>query len=136
MPDKKTGKPKRQARQTKNDLYRQMLQTCVANQIAFRYVFDDSWFASAENMICVEETLQKDFVMPLKENRKVTLDAPEVCNQSYVPVSSVDLEADSVLVVWLKGVDFPPLLVKQASTNKDGSEEIAYLVTSDTTRTA
>ncbi len=98
--DKKTGKPKRQARQTKNDLYRQMLQTCVGNGLPFRYVLNDIWFASAENMVFVKETLNKDFVMPLKENRKVTLDAPSVCNRSYAPVSTVELEGGSLLTVW------------------------------------
>jgi hypothetical protein len=59
--DKKTGKPKRAARLTKNELYRQMLATCVANQLPFRYVLNDSWFASAENMVYIKETLHKEF---------------------------------------------------------------------------
>ncbi len=51
--DKKTGKQKRQAKQSKNELYRQMLTTCVRNGIVFRYVLNDIWFASAENMVFV-----------------------------------------------------------------------------------
>jgi len=134
--DKKTGRLKRAARQTKNDLYRQLLSACVRNGIAFRYVLNDSWFASAENMIFVKETLQKDFVMPLKENRKVTCDAPDVPNRRYVPVSEVVLEHNVPLTVWLEGMDFPLLLVKQVFTNKDDRKGVVYLVTSDIALTA
>src|SRR5205085_4263158 len=49
--DKKTGKPKRQARQTKNDLYPKMLSASVANNLVFRYVLNDIWYAAAENMV-------------------------------------------------------------------------------------
>jgi hypothetical protein len=131
--DPKTGKQKRAARQTKNELYRQMLCTCVANDLPFRYVLNDSWFASAENMVYIKETLKKDFVMPLKENRKVTPAAPNTPNRKFAQVSTICLEANSLLTVWLDDVDFPLLLVKQVFTNDDGSEGIVYLVTSDTT---
>ena len=70
VPDKKTGKPKRAARKTKNELYRAMLLACVTNKVPFAYVLNDLWFASAENMIYIKETLQKDFVMPLKRTAR------------------------------------------------------------------
>jgi len=63
--DAKTGKSKRQARQTKNALYRQMLRTCVDNALPFRYVLNDIWFASAENRVFVRQELKRDLVMPL-----------------------------------------------------------------------
>jgi len=134
--DKKTGRQKRAAKLTKNDLYRQMLAACVRNGIVFRYVLNDLWFASAENMIFVKETLKRDFVMPLKENRKVTCDPPDVPNRQYVPVSELTLEPLVALTVWLEGVDFPLLLVKQVFTNKDNSTGVVYLVTSDIALTA
>ena len=134
--DKKTGRQKRAARQTKNELYRQMLSVCVRNGIVFGYVLNDTWFASAENMVFVKQTLEKDFVMPLKENRKITQDVPEVPNRRYVPVSKFAPEENVCVPVWLEGVDFPLLLTKQVFTNKDGSTGVLYLVTSDTTLTA
>ena len=134
--DPKTGKQKRAARITKQEQYRQMLAVCVANKLPFRYVLNDSWFASAENMIYIKKTLEKDFVMPLKENRKVSMAAPNTPNRQFAQVSSVCLEANTLLTVWLEDVDFPLLLVKQVFTNEDGSEGIVYLVTSDTTLTA
>jgi|SRR5579864_993598 len=134
--DKKTGKVKRAARKTKNELYRGMLLACVTNLLPFAYVLNDLWFASAENMVYVKDTLHKDFVMPIKENRKVSLAAPGTPNRHFVPVSSLTLEAETTITVWLEDVDFPLLLVKQVFTNKDGSVGIVYLVTSDTTLSA
>jgi IS4 transposase len=134
--DKKTGKTKRAARQTKNELYRQMLTACASNQLPFAYVLNDLWFASAENMVFIKEDLHKDFVMPLKENRTLSLLPPGSPSRRFVPVSSLTLEADTLMTVWLEGVDFPLLLIKQVFTNKDGSVGIVYLVTSDTTLAA
>lgn len=130
--DTKTGKTKRAAQKTKNELYRAMLDACVANKVPFAYVLNDLWFASAENMVHIKETLTKDFVMPLKENRKVSLQPPGTPKRAFVPVSSLTLEANTVLTVWLEDVDFPLLLLAQVFTNKDGSTGVVYLVTSDT----
>src|SRR5215210_798188 len=48
--DAKTGKTKRRSTLTKNARYRMLLQLCVHNQLKFRYVLNDSWYASADNM--------------------------------------------------------------------------------------
>ena len=133
--DKKTGKPKRAARVSKNELYRQMVQACVDNHLPFGYVLNDTWFASAENMVFVKKDCHKEFVMPLKDNRNVTFDAPEHPNRAYTNVSTLELEANSTQIVWLEGVPFPLLLAKQVFTNEDGSQGVVYLVTSDTALT-
>jgi len=49
LSDVLTRKVKRASAVTKNELMRQMIATCVANAIKFRYVLTDSWFASKEN---------------------------------------------------------------------------------------
>lgn len=134
--DKKTGKQKRAALKSKNELYRQMLATCVANDLPFAYVLNHLWFASAQNMVYIRETLDKHFVMPLEENRKVCVVPPETPDRQFVPVSSLPLEADTVTSVWLEDVDFPLLLCQQVFTNEDGRVGIVYLVTSDTTLSA
>jgi hypothetical protein len=149
--DPKTGQEKRRSRQTKNDLYRQMLSACVANQIAFRYVVNDVWYSSAENMRFVQETLKRDFVMPLKSNRKVALSEADKRAGSYRTVSSLDLAAtlridhrcsvsrccvSPTVSVWLEGVPFALQLSRQVFTNEDGSQGTVYLVTSDTAITA
>jgi len=71
--DEKTGKEKRISEETKNEKYRRMLSQIVKNGIKFRYVLNDVWYASAENMIYIKETIKKDFIMPVKSNRKVAL---------------------------------------------------------------
>ena len=50
-----------------------------------------------------------------------------------MPVSSLSSEANATQKIWLEGVDFPLLLVRQVFTNKDDSQGVLYLVTSDTT---
>lgn len=129
--DKKTGKQRRTCPKTKNDYAREMVSRCLFNQLPFRYVLADTFFASAENMMFVKKEHHKDFVFPLKDNRKVALSQEDKLAGRYVSVSTVALEANTTLEIWLEGVDFPLLLCKQVFTNKDGSQGILYLVTSD-----
>ncbi len=131
--DKKDGKQKRRSPLGKNDYYRDMIQQAVINQIPFQYVLNDVWFASAENMRFVKQTLQKDFIMPLKTNRKVALSQDAKQQGQYVRVETLDLEPHTVREVYLEGVDFPLMLIKQVFVNEDGSNGVLYLVTSDTT---
>ena len=131
--DKKDGKQKRRSPVGKNEYYRTMLQQAVVNPIPFKYVLNDVWFASAENMRFVKHTLQKDFVMPVKGNRKVALSLADKQQGRYLRVDTLVLEPNAVREVYLEGVDFPLLLAKQIFVNGDGSTGILYLVTSDTT---
>jgi DDE superfamily endonuclease len=71
--DKKTGKEKRRSTGTKNETYQQLLRQVVSNQIPVRYMLNDVWYASPDNMMFVKHDLKHDFVMPLKSNRKVAL---------------------------------------------------------------
>ena len=48
-------------------------------------------------------------------------------------MDTLGLEANATREVYLEGVDFPLVLVKQVFTNEDGSCGILYLVSSDTT---
>jgi hypothetical protein len=132
--DKKTGKPKRRSSISKNERYRLLLRVCVHNQLKFRYVVNDSWYASADNMKLVKRDLKRDFVMPLKCNRKVALSQAEKGRGQYVAVSDIALPADATREVWLEEVGFPLLLTKQVFTNEDGSTGTLYLVTSDLTK--
>ena len=134
--DKKTGKLKRAATQTKNELYQKMLLACQKNKVAFRYVLNDVWYSSSDNMCFVKETLKKDFIMPIKSNRKVALSADDKQHGRYECVSTLALEADATCLVWLEGVPFALRLLKQVFTNEDGSQGIIYLVSNDTDLTA
>ena len=131
--DPKDGKEKRRSPVTKNQHYRTVLEHAVKNQIPFRYVLNDVWYASAENMMFVKHTLGKDFVMPIKTNRKMAVSLADKLQGRYVSVEMLELEAHVPRTIYLEGVDFPLLLVKQVFVNEDGSTGILYLVTSDTT---
>jgi hypothetical protein len=133
--DPKDGKAKRRSPVGKNAYYRTMLQQAVTNAIPCRYVLNDVWFASAENMVFVKQTLHKDFVMPLKTNRKVALSAADKQHGRYVSVATLDLEPHAIREIYLEGVDFPLLLLKQVFVHEDGSTGVLYLVTSDHTLT-
>jgi hypothetical protein len=129
--DKKTGKQKRRSPVTKNEVYRQLLKQVVRNEIPFAYVVNDVWFASAENMMFVGHDLNKHFVMPLKNNRKVALSVADKKNGQYVTVSALTIEPNTGMMIYLEGVDFALKLVKQVFTNGDGSTGILYLLTSN-----
>ena len=133
--DKKTGQPKRRSPVGKNGLYQQLLTQAVANHIPFKWVLNDVWFASADNMRFVKHTLHKEFVMPLKANRKVALSLADKQQGRWCRVETLELEANTGREVYLEQVDFPLLLVKQVFANEDGSTGVLYLVASDTTLT-
>lgn len=116
---------------TKNEVSRQLLRQAVQNQIPFRYVLNDVWYASADNMMCVKHDLKRDFIMPLKSNRKVALSLEDKKQGQYVRIDTLELEADTRLTIYLEGLDFPLHLVKQVFINADNSIGILYLVTSD-----
>ncbi len=129
--DKKTGQEKRRTSLTKNERYQQLLKQAVKNQIPFRYVLNDVWFASAKNMLFVKHELKRDFIMPLKTNRKVALSVDDKKNGRYVRLDELEIEPNTEMIIYLEGVDFSLKLIKQVFTNADGSIGILYLVTSD-----
>ena len=133
--DAKTGKDKRVSQKTKNEQYREMLKVCKKNNIKFKYVLNDVWYASSENMMYVKKEMGKDFVMPIKTNRKVALSKQDKLNGKYVTVSELELKEGTIYKVYIEAVEFPLLLIKQIFRNDDGSEGILYLVSSDLTLT-
>ena len=131
--DKKTGKQKRRSPTTKNEHYRSMLHATRRNQVAFQYVLNDLWFASAENMRLVKLDLQKDFVRALKKNRQVARSEKDKHNGRYQRIDQLEYAEETPILVYLEQVPFGLLLVRQDFTNEDGSTGVRYLVTSDLT---
>ncbi|CAN5270475.1 hypothetical protein BH24ACT16_BH24ACT16_01210 [soil metagenome] len=123
----------RKSPQTKNELYRRMLEACQNNRLRFRYVLSDVWYSASENMAYIKEDLEKEFIMPLKSNRKVALSAEDKQRGAYERDACLELEHNTAREVYLQQVEFPLLLVKQIFKNEDGSEGVLYLVSSDAT---
>jgi hypothetical protein len=132
--DEKTNKEKRKSEKTKNDQYREMVRVCVKN-IKFKYVLNDVWYASSENMMCVKTELKKDFIMPIKTNRKIALNKKDKLNGKYVTVSGLELKENTRQEIYLEGVSFPLMLIRQIFKNEDGSQGVLHLVSSDLTLT-
>jgi hypothetical protein len=131
--DKKDGKQKRRSSVSKNDHDRELLTNAKRNQIPFQYVLSDVWYSAAENMLFIKHDLEKDFIMPLKANRKVALSETAKRDGQWVRLDQLTLEANTCVEIYLESVDFPLLLIKQVFANEDGSTGIQYLVSSDTT---
>src|SRR5690606_13635499 len=112
--DEKTGKERRKSEVTKNQVMIDTLhRLCKLNQIKFKYVLFDTWFASSEVMKYIHMKLKKQFVCPLKVNRLVALSYQDKLAGNFVPVSEVSLESGAAIEVWIKGLDFPILLSRQ-----------------------
>ncbi|MBI3795746.1 MAG: transposase [Deltaproteobacteria bacterium] len=131
--DPKTQQEKRRSPVSKNAVGQELIKQAVRNRIPFRFVLFDGWFASAETMLFIKHKQHRDFICPLKTNRKVALSKADKQQGRYVRVDTLELEAQARREIYLEGVDFPLVLVKQVFTNEDGSVGIRYLVCSDTT---
>jgi hypothetical protein len=131
--DATTQKEKRRSPVSKNEVCHELIKQAVRNRIPFRFVLFDVWFASAETMVFIKHQQHRDFICPLKTNRKVALSKADKQQGRYGRVDTLELAAQATREIYLEGVDFPLVLVKQVFTNEDGSSGIRYLVSSDTT---
>jgi hypothetical protein len=122
---------------SKNEYYRHLIHQAATNQIPFRYVLSDVWFAAAENMMFIKHIVKRDFVMPIKSNRKVALSWADKQQGRYHRVDTLVLANETMQEIYLESVDFPLLLVKQLFAPEghpeDGSVGLLYLTTSDLT---
>jgi DDE superfamily endonuclease len=131
--DPKTQKEKRRSPVSKNTVGQELSKQAVRNRISFRFVLFDVWFASAETRVFIKHEQHRDFICPLKTNRKIALSQADKQQGRYVRVDTLELEAQATREIYLEGVAFPLVLVKQVFTNEDGSSGIRYLVSSDPT---
>ena len=129
--DKKTGKTKFKSPTTKNEHFRQMLRH-AKQQVGFRYVLGDSWFASAENIHFITQQLGKHAVLAVKTSRTVALSEEERKQGKFISIDRVSqLAVGQPLTVYLRSVEKPVQLVKQVFTNKDNSQGTLYLIATD-----
>lgn len=131
--DKKTGKQKRVASVDKQVLFRRMVSSACQNLSKVDYVLTDCWFASAENMRHIKEKHKTDFIMPLKANRKASRWGTTVVgnNGKEKRIDELQLQEGQVVEIRLEQAGFPLLLTKAVYHNKDGSQGVLYLVSSD-----
>lgn len=128
--DKKTNKEKRKSPKTKNELMQQMINQSIHNQLKFKYILADTWFASAENMRFIKKK-SKLFIFDMKSNRKVALSEKDRNLGHWTRIDQIDIPDNTPVKVWLKDLEFPLLLTKQVFTNKDQSKGVRFLVSND-----
>ena len=131
--DEKKEKWVKKSKFTKNEIMRDKLEILhFHNQLKYRYILMDKWFASVDNLVFINDVLKKKFVCPLKKNRKVALSKEEKDNGKYVSIATVDMGDCSSRLVYLKGYEDALKITKQVSKDGDDDESIyLYLVTND-----
>jgi hypothetical protein len=85
-----TKKKKRRGTVTKNELLRKQLIICRKNELKYKYVLTDSWFASKENMDFIRITLGKHFIMALKNNRTVAMSEQEKKQGHFIRIDEIE----------------------------------------------
>ena len=128
--DPKTQKTKAKCKYTKNEYLRAMLRV-AQQQVAYRYLLADSWYASADNLNAVLD-LGHDFVMALESSRTVALNEAERTQGRFQAVDTLVFPDEQPLRVFLRSVKPAVLVTRHVFTNKDGSQGVLYLVSSDT----
>lgn len=123
------GKKKKKSSISKQEHFRSLAKTATRN-MDFTYVLSDSWFACSENMKFIKEECGVEFVMALKENRKVALSLEDKQQGKYVSIKD-SAPKECVRTVYVEQLDFPLLICKQVFKNGDGSAGTLYLATND-----
>lgn len=114
---------------------RSMIKQCIHNQLLFKYVLADSWFASTDNMHFIQEQ-KKLFIFDLKDNRLAILadsiaDKPDKKSQ-WTSIKSMDLPNNTPVKVWLKDMNFSVFLTKQIFKDEENhTTGVRYLVSND-----
>jgi hypothetical protein len=130
--DEATKTVKRRSPISKNELVVTRLRILThLNKVQYKYILWDSWFSSKENFDFVHHDLKKYFVAALKSNRLVAFSKDEKRQGNFFRVDELTFLPNQPMRVWLKGLDYEVLLIKQIFTNKDGSTGELYLVTND-----
>ena len=100
-------------------------------QVAYRYLLADSWYASAEHMNQMRE-LGHAFIFVLPTSRTVALSKMGRGKGEFQALDTLAFPDRQPLRVWLRGIAEAVLVVRQVFPNKDGSQGVYYLVSSDT----
>ena len=131
----KDGQQKRKSIITKNQLVQENINQIVKNQVQFKFVVMDTWFACNETLELIHKH-KKFFIVPLKSNRNIALSKSEKLKGRWIKLDNEELNrqlsnTQTTMEIWLEGLSFPVFLTKQLFTNEDESTAEMYLVTND-----
>jgi len=100
--DLATRQLKRRSEVTKNELMREMIGTCIRNQLKIRFVLVDSWFSATENFDFIAAK-GRHFIAALKDNRLIAVSEENKNNKRFRRVEELNLPEQTVVRGWLKG---------------------------------
>lgn len=124
----KNGKEKRKS-SIRHEHFRDMVKHS-SNRLRFEYVLSDSWFACADNMSFVVEDCNRNFIMAIKENRKVALSKEDKLSGKYIGIKDAVSEG-CVRPVYVEQLEFPILIAKQVFKDGDGVAGMLYLTSNN-----
>jgi hypothetical protein len=116
---------------TKNELMRDQISIAIQNKLEFSYILADSWFSSSENMKFINK-LGKFFIFDLKSNRIASIDG----KTEFKAINSLNIKENTPVKVWLNGINFQVVIIKQVFINKDGSTGERFLVSNNLSLTS
>ncbi len=93
-----------------------MLSSGLKNELKFKWVINDIWFGSAENMKFIKQE-GKDFIMPLKTNRTIARSLEDKNNEKYLPIEWLKLAPRDCLEVFMEKIPFAVTLSKEEYVN-------------------
>lgn len=127
-----TRKEKRQSPVIMNEMMQEMIGMQLKNQVLFKYILADSWFASNDNMRFIAKK-KKFFIFDLKDNRLAVTNEVSRNKGQWQNISNMDIAENTPVKVWLKDLEFPLLLVKQVFKNRDNTTGTRFLFSNDYT---
>ena len=121
--DAKAQKTKVKSKYTKNEYLRATLRMALPGrpqqQVAYRYLLADSWYASAENLNAVL-ALGHHFVVALESSRTVALSEAARARDQFQALDALAFPDEQPLRVLLRSVQPAVLLTRHVFINKDG----------------
>lgn len=116
----KTQQTSYQSAFPKKEYLQQMLRV-AQQQVAYRSLLADSWYASAENRQLVR-ILGHEFIFALESSRTVALSETARAQGPFQAVQTLTFADEQPLRAYLRSVKEPVLVTRQVLSNQDGSQ--------------
>lgn len=128
-------KEKRTSARSKNEMLRALFLQAVANQLKFKYVLADSWYASVDNMRLIDKQ-EKFFIFDMKSNRLAWLSKEGSKKVKWQRIDQMGLAENTPAKLHIKDLGIEVLVCRQVFRNENGTVGERYLVSNDLTLTA
>ena len=125
----KKQKEQWKAIENKNEILRAMVGRLTRSK-QVDYVLCDSWYSGKDNLNYIKQACETDFIIALKSNRGVARSKKDAQSGNFKPLQQLK-PGKGAVKLYIKGVNFPVVVVKQVFKNEDGSSSALYLACSD-----